>query len=307
MFVRVGSLGALMLVALAVSGCPGGMTATDSGPGLDGGGGDSGGGADGGNGDDTGGDDTGSDDDGGSTDTGGSIDAGGDDVGTNPDADMRDAGTSRTCGGIVGGLCGRSEYCDIVDGARFCGAAGLCRPRPTACDDVLDPVCGCDGEDYANPCEANAAGTDYVEAGTCGGTSDCDPDQAVGEGGCDLFHGWAWNGAECVGVSGCSCRGADCDALPDDMDVCVREHAGCSSTDGTFACGPDMACVTGIEYCEEFSGGAIGAVRYSCNDLPRGDRCRSAPSCDTCFPDPSPGGGCREEGPGEITVSIAAP
>ncbi len=73
------------------------------------------------------------------------------------------------CGGFAGFMCGADEYCDFPDGS-FCGGAdelGICRPRPEVCTQVFDPVCGCDGVDYGNECEANAAGTDAASTGMC--------------------------------------------------------------------------------------------------------------------------------------------
>lgn len=78
-------------------------------------------------------------------------------------------GTSRTCGGFLGLVCSRSEYCDFPEGERcgFADGGGVCRPRPEVCTDEFDPVCGCDGEAYGNECEAHAAGTDVATRGPC--------------------------------------------------------------------------------------------------------------------------------------------
>ncbi|RYZ06702.1 MAG: hypothetical protein EOO73_15090 [Myxococcales bacterium] len=52
----------------------------------------------------------------------------------------------------------------------MCGAAdglGTCTVIPNACPQNVDVVCGCDGEDYMNPCEANAKGTAAAYKGAC--------------------------------------------------------------------------------------------------------------------------------------------
>src|SRR5687768_2535076 len=42
-----------------------------------------------------------------------------------------------------------------------CGGVGGCAAQPmqSDCLDIVDPVCGCDGGQYNNPCLAHAAGT----------------------------------------------------------------------------------------------------------------------------------------------------
>ncbi len=61
--------------------------------------------------------------------------------------------------------CPRGSYC--ARDRNDCDGPGACRPRPPRCPDVLDPVCGCDGLTYGNPCEAAAAGVNLEHRGAC--------------------------------------------------------------------------------------------------------------------------------------------
>ena len=52
----------------------------------------------------------------------------------------------------------------------MCGAAdaqATCAPRPTVCDAIAAPVCGCDGMTYPSACEAAMKGTGVNHAGAC--------------------------------------------------------------------------------------------------------------------------------------------
>jgi hypothetical protein len=79
-------------------------------------------------------------------------------------------GPGAACGGRGGAMCGADQYCDFT--TNLCGTndvTGVCRPRPASCPQLLvaEPTCGCDQRVYSSPCDANLAGTDLNQAGTC--------------------------------------------------------------------------------------------------------------------------------------------
>jgi hypothetical protein len=68
--------------------------------------------------------------------------------------------------------CGDEMYCDWSPASddMACGAddrPGVCRPIPHECTDEAEPVCGCDGRDFTNPCRAAQHGIDVAYAGAC--------------------------------------------------------------------------------------------------------------------------------------------
>ena len=75
---------------------------------------------------------------------------------------------NEVCGGIAGIGCDDLDtFCKLNMGECCCDFQGVCVPKPEACIELFDPVCGCDGETYSNSCFAEMAGVSVDHVGSC--------------------------------------------------------------------------------------------------------------------------------------------
>lgn len=125
------------------------------------------------------------------------------------------------------GECGEGLFCELGGLYPSCNdtAEAVCAPRPDTCDGATPyPVCGCDGNVYESPCEAQRAGTNPEgddctpppDLASCGNTF-CDPTTSlcatVGDAG-QRCHSLP---STCDGTVDCDCLGSDwaCDGFGD--------------------------------------------------------------------------------------------
>lgn len=151
--------------------------------------------------------------------------------------------------------CKPDDFCFLGQGCGK-GEPGICQDRPEICDDIDQPVCGCDGQTYGNECEAQAAGINTAHPGECGMppcTTDAD---------CTQGKQWCEQGI-CVA---CDNSGLLCDlACPFQWDFIERN--GCYPC----ACAPSNECTADAQC----SGGQkCYAGQYCWSWCPPGD-----PSC----------------------------
>jgi hypothetical protein len=174
------------------------------------------------------------------------------------------------CGGIDGAACKQGQFCKPPVGECAANAPGDCAVIPAACSRFDEPVCGCDGTTYGNPCLADAASVGIDHPGACG------PDLHAcgGAEGVTCATGEFCNrpeGACAADAQGlCKNTPGNCPAILDPVcgcdgmsysSPCVADGAGVTvANDGL--CVPPRACggeTGGTCRSEEFCKGATGA------------------------------------------------
>ena len=186
------------------------------------------------------------------------------DAAASDNAPTTDAPTAAPEGGSVGpsgeaGTCAQDNDCPqpaemicdpCFDGGAFCAAfrcvAGRCQGIAANCGGPISNPCAgktcgaactqCDTVDggcypgtcdWFNACKSSAAPVCSVVA-----TRGCAPSDAVGIGSCRIWLGWGWDGAKCVAVVGCICRGSDCGDLLADEPACEYVFRECGAEAG---------------------------------------------------------------------------
>jgi hypothetical protein len=199
---------------------------------------------------------------------------------------------SWTCGELVcGNQCKSDADCSLVGGApcELCAdesaacpsskcVAGQCQlDFPSCPGGGVKPGAPCDkpgaeapADDGCNTCVCSKDNTWACTKIACGG--ECKAQDAEGIGPCDAFFSYAWNGKECVGLSGCSCKGTDCKNTFNTPKECQKAYASCGCDGFPPPCAPPPA------GCDYVGGGCVKGS-WTCGELVCGNQCKSDADC----------------------------
>ncbi len=192
--------------------------------------------------------------------------------------------------------CGGGNYCEMASGeCLLTQPIGFCKPLPTSCPPVDQPLCGCDGKQYTNACEAAQAGispaNDGMCASTCGGASEvaCTDETTY----CHFMDGVCGAGSAlgtcnpvpttCAGAAPSPVCGCDrktyasaCEAQQAGTSVAAQGACACGgsgSGGGGTACEPGKFCNYAVGTC------AQGNPSGTCTVLPATCDAFSNPVC----------------------------
>jgi hypothetical protein len=129
------------------------------------------------------------------------------------DATVPGADGGRRCGTRGGVRCARGQFCNYEPDTE-CGATdrgGLCEPEPGVCDEIYQPVCGCNDRTYSSACAAHMAGISVQASGECPRPGR--PDAGTGPS----------TGKMCGGIAGIQCgAGSFCNYEPPTGQGCIQ-------------------------------------------------------------------------------------
>jgi hypothetical protein len=176
--------------------------------------------------------------------------------------DQVDLNQGQACAGPKGGACAQGSYCNVAQPGICPGpeTTGVCATAPEVCNDLFNPVCGCDRQTYPNECYANRAGVGVASTGECPARQAC--------------GGFA--GIRCPGRGVC---------VDDPSDDC-NPDAGAVDCGGVCTCVENVLCVRGFHFDSSPAVCACVADGNPCAAIfcPVGTRCVVNGSTASCEP-----------------------